>query len=58
MQYGTKRRKYDEYQSHRIFQYDRTIHETLYVLENQICGLLSRRASVALGVVILISEIT
>ena len=37
---------------------DRTIHETLYVLENQICGLLSRRDSVALGVVRLIGEIT
>ena len=37
---------------------DRTIHEALYVLENQICGLLSRRASVALGVVRLIGEIT
>ena len=37
---------------------DRTIHKTLYVLENQICGLLSRRASVALRVVRLIVEIT
>ena len=36
----------------------RTIHETLYVLENQKCGLLSRRASVELGVVRLIDEIT
>ena len=37
---------------------DRTIHETLYVQENQRCGLLSCRASVALGVVRLIGEIT
>ena len=36
----------------------RTIHEILYVLGNQISGLLSRRASVALGVVRLIGEIT
>ena len=42
---------------------DKTIHETLYVLENQICGLLSRihilyRALVALGVIRLIGKIT
>ena len=37
---------------------DRTIHDTLYVLENQIFGVLSCRASVALGVVRLIGEIT
>ena len=37
---------------------DRTLHETLYVLENQKCGLLSRRVSIALGIVRLIGEIT
>ena len=37
---------------------DRTIHKTLYVLENQKFGLLSGRTSVELGVVGLIGEIT
>ena len=37
---------------------DRTIYETLYILENQKCCLLSRRTLVELGVVRLIGEIT